>query len=162
SDGLALFLSPQMYRELRVPLEFQPQAQVGAMFTIKPLLPLLLEGAHFYVLVLGHRQPRLLLGTRDTVTAVQVPDLPESIDAALRYDDQARAQQGQTPVEKQGKQASERFALFHGQGGDYDGWRKVDLLRYFHLVDDALRPLLADQHAPLVVAAVEYLRPIWR
>lgn len=161
-DGLAVFVAPGFHRELRMPLAFEAQVSVGSMFTVKPLLPLLMEGGHFYVLALSHKRPRLLLCTREAVSEVALPGVPDGIEDALRYDDQARPQQSQTPQEEQGKQADERFALFHGQGGDVDGWRKVDLLRYFHLVEDAVRPVLADQHAPLVLAGVEYLLPIYR
>jgi hypothetical protein len=36
------------------------------------------------------------------------------------------------------------------------------VLRYFHQIDTGLRAFLRDEHAPLVLAGVEYLLPIYR
>jgi hypothetical protein len=161
-DGLALYVAPGFVRELRVPLELEARVACGEQFEVAPLLPLLMDTGHFYVLALSQAQVRLLVCTRASVADVRVPGLPADMEATLAYDDQARPQEAQTPVEEQGAQADERFALFHGQGGDFDGWRKVDILRWFHRVEDALRPVLGTQHAPMVLACVEYLRPLWR
>ena len=161
-DGLGIFLAPGFERELRLPITPRAQCNVAATFTIKPLLPLLQQNDHFYVLALSHNLPRLFVATRDSIAQLDVPGMPPGIDQALLYDNQARPQASQLPTEEQGKQADERFALFHGQGGGFDGWRKSDLLRWFRMVDAALHAVLAGQEAPLVVHAVEYLRPIWR
>ena len=161
-DGLALFMAPGFVRELKVPLTLEERVAVGPEFEIKPLLPLMMDGGHFYVLALSQAGLRLLLCTRASVAEMEIPGLPADLEETLRYDNQARPQEAQTPVEEQGAQADERFALFHGQGGDFDGWTKVDVLRWFHRVDDALRPVLAGQQAPMVLACVEYLRPLWR
>jgi hypothetical protein len=51
--------------------------------------------------------------------------------------------------------------IFHGDGfpGDVQEER---VLRYFRKVDRALREVLAGERAPMVLAAVEHLAPIWR
>jgi hypothetical protein len=51
--------------------------------------------------------------------------------------------------------------LFHGQGATGDD-EKETLLRYFQQVDSGLSELLADEQAPLVLAGVDYLLPIYR
>jgi Bacterial archaeo-eukaryotic release factor family 3 len=46
----------------------------------------------------------------------------------------------------------------HGSAGDV---QKDQVLRYFRKVDRALREVLAGERAPMVLAAVEHLAPIW-
>jgi hypothetical protein len=40
--------------------------------------------------------------------------------------------------------------------------KKADLLSYFRRIDRALHPLLREEKAPLVLAAVDYLQPLYR
>ena len=47
----------------------------------------------------------------------------------------------------------------HGSAGDI---QKDQVLRYFRKVNRALREVLAGERAPMVLAAVEHLAPLWR
>src|SRR5581483_3548913 len=51
-------------------------------------------------------------------------------------------------------------AIFSGHGVGIDD-KKDDLLLYFQKIDHGLRRVLRGEHAPLLLAAVEYLRPIY-
>jgi hypothetical protein len=55
----------------------------------------------------------------------------------------------------------ERSAIFHGRGVSVDD-AKSNILRYFQKIDKGLQELLRDEQAPLVLAGVEYLWPIYR
>jgi len=52
--------------------------------------------------------------------------------------------------------------MFHGQGAGAEVPKKDNILRYFHLLDKGLSELLRDKRAPLVLAGVDYLFPIYR
>jgi len=52
--------------------------------------------------------------------------------------------------------------MFHGQGVGAEVPKKDNILRYFHLLDKGLAELLRDKRAPLVLAGVDYLFPIYR
>lgn len=56
-----------------------------------------------------------------------------------------------------GKQAG----IFHGQGGLKDT-AKADLEGFFQIINRALDPLLCNETAPLLLAGVDYLLPIFR
>ena len=56
----------------------------------------------------------------------------------------------------------ERPAIFHGHGVASADDPKDYILRYFHRVDEGLRDLLRDEQAPLVLAGVDYLHPIYK
>jgi hypothetical protein len=159
SDGLAVFLSRELCRSYRLPIDFEVLVVVAERFHIKPLLPLLSGDGQFYVLALSQDEVRLLQGTRYSVSEVDLRDLPESLAEALRWDDPERQLQFHTSTRAPSSRGK-RPAAFHGHGvGANDA--KENILRYFHRIDHALRDLLRDERAPLVLAGVDYLLPIY-
>jgi Bacterial archaeo-eukaryotic release factor family 3 len=157
SDGLALFSRPGWWRSLRVPLHLPELAVVADRFHISPLLPLPTGGGHFFVLALSKNQIRLLEGTRDRLEEVDLPGVPLGVRDALQGEEAQR--QLQLSVADRGGVAAR--GVFHGHGSDADV-QKERVLRYFRKVDRALREVLAGERAPMVLAAVEHLAPIWR
>jgi hypothetical protein len=80
------------------------------------------------------------------------------MNEALNLDGADRGSQSHFATrDGKGKQSS----VFHGQGGVRDS-HKDELAQYFRLIDAALAPVLADEQAPLVLAGVDYLLPIYR
>lgn len=155
-DGLALFLSRSGFRSYRVPFEFEELVVVTDRFHIKPLIRLLSEDGRFYILTLSGKKVRLLQGTRHSVSEMDLEEVPHGLAEALRFDDPERQLQFHTV----GRGSS---AIFHGQGDVFDAKRhKKDLLRYFQQVDKGLHELLRQRAEPLVLAAVDYLIPIYR
>lgn len=157
--GLALFISEGFFRFYRVPIEMIELAIVNDRFHLKPLIPLLSGDDRFYILTLGQRDVRLLEGNRYGMTReVEIEGLPKSMDEALQYDETAKEEQ-----RRQGGGAG-RAALqggsYHGQGAERENV-KEDLLQYFHLVDKALHDFFRKRRAPLVLAGVSYLLPIY-
>ena len=53
-------------------------------------------------------------------------------------------------------------SVFYGQGGGGSDEHKTDLLRYFQMIDRGLHEFLRKERAPLFLAGVEYLWPIYR
>lgn len=159
SDGLALFLSPGAFRSYRLPLDFEELAVVADRYHLKPLLPLLAGDGRFYILALSQNEVRLLGASRYGVDEVELGDnVPESLADALKFDDPERQLQFHTGAGGGG--GGGRAAVFHGHGAEDD--QKDDILRYFHKIDRGLGEVLKGQEAPLVVAGVDYLLPIYR
>jgi hypothetical protein len=161
SDGLAIFRSRQLFREFRLPYGFQPLMVVAERFHIKPLLPLLSGDGRFYVLALSQQEVRLLQGTRYSVGEVDVEGAPHGRAEALRFNDPERQLQFHTSTVTPGGRG-DRPAAFHGQGVGQGAEAKTDILRYFHKVDEGLQEVLRDEEAPLVLAGVDYLLPIYK
>ncbi|HET6603044.1 MAG TPA: hypothetical protein VFG21_02355 [Xanthomonadaceae bacterium] len=162
SQGLAIFLSPTGSREYALPLDFEPHVVVDDHYEVKPLLPMLLGDGHFFILALSKNKVRLLGATRHSVDEIHVPDLPADLSQALAQDVPERSLQFHTGTPAPAVGGGERAAVFHGQGAGDDTRAKVDLLRYFRLVDRALHKVLHEESAPLVLAAVEYEQAIYR
>lgn len=114
---------------------------------------------YFYVLTLSQQQVRLLRATQYTVERMDLGDVPGSLQEALRWDDPERELQWHSQT---GNQSDGRAAIFHGHGVGTKETHKENLLRYFQLLDQYLSKRLANEDAPLVLAGVDYLLPIYR
>jgi hypothetical protein len=153
-DGLALFLSPGLFQYYQLPESFRELVVVADRFHVKPLIPLFSEDGAFYILAISQNQAKLLQCTRYHVQEVTPEDVPSNLAEALQYDQPEKQHQFHTT-------GPGGMTISHGHGvsKDYD---KVNILRYFQQVDRGLQPVLADEHAPLIIAAVDYLHPIYR
>jgi hypothetical protein len=157
SDGLAYFLSPDVVRAYRLPAPFPELVSVGDRFHVTPLLPLLHSDGRYYVLALSQNRVRLLQGTAFGAHEVDVAGLPTGLAEALRFHDRDEPLTFHThPALKLGRWG----AIFSGHGVGIDD-HKDELLLYFRQIDRGLAYLLHDERAPLVLAAVEYLWPIY-
>jgi hypothetical protein len=157
-DGLALFLSPGMFRQYQLPASFESLVVVAHRFHVKPLLALL-GGNEFFVLALSQNAVRLFEGSRFGLSVIDDPEgVPKSLADALKYDDLEKQLQFRTGIGVGGARG-ERAAMFHGQSADD---AKDRIQRYFRQIDQGLRDLLREAQAPLVLAGVEYLLPIYK
>lgn len=157
SDGLAIFLNQELSRSYRLPLEFTDLLVISDNFHIKPLLPLISGDENFYILALSQNENRLLEGTRFGIDQVDLENVPDSMAEALRFDLTERQLQYHTKSSPKGGQ---RDALYHGQGAVSNG-EKEDILRYFQQVNKGVQETLQNETAPLILAGVDYLLPIY-
>jgi hypothetical protein len=167
-DGLAVFVSPEWFRYYRVPLEFDELVVTSDRFHVKPLMPLLAEDGKFYILAISKDRTRLLQASQSSVSELDldnIDNIPQGMADALRYD--VVEKQVQFHTETAGAPggitapAGGRQAMFHGQGSVKED-RKEPILRYFQQVDNGLRDFLQDESVPLIVAAVDYLHPLYQ
>ncbi|MBI2267209.1 MAG: hypothetical protein HYU64_18945 [Armatimonadetes bacterium] len=156
--GVAVFLSSHEFRHFCLPYHFEELVAVNDRFHIKPLLPLLSGDGQFFLLALSQHNMRLLQGTRANIGEVRIPGVPGSREEAVRYDSPAK--QVHFHARSKGRTGGQSV-IFHGQGvGDED--LKEDLRTYCHQIDKGLHGRLKNEHAPLILAAVDYLHPIYR
>jgi hypothetical protein len=156
-DGLAVFLAPDFQRIYRLPWSFQEELEVGRLFQVAPLLPLLHGDSRFYVLAVSQNSVRLFQGTRFTVSPVDLKGVPRNLAEALRTHDRDEVLTFHTRPTS----GCSWGAIFEGHGVGIDD-EKDDLLRYFQRIDRGLHEVLREERAPLVLAAVDYLQPIYR
>ena len=77
NDGLAMFLSVEMFRYYLLPFVFKELVIITHRFHIKPLLPLLSGDGRYFVLALSQNKIRLLQSTHYSVSELDVADVPE-------------------------------------------------------------------------------------
>ena len=166
AEGLAVFVSGEVFRHYRLPYAFPELTVVGDRFHLKPLLPLLTSDGHFHILALSQNEVRLLKATRMSVTETELTDVPRSLAEVLQYQevqDQERDRfltrtvRAAAPGEARGRQA-----IFHGGHGGAAEDRQDDIREFFRLLDKGLRQVLREHQAPLVLAGVEFLLALYR
>jgi hypothetical protein len=157
NDGLAVFLSHDMIEYYRLPYAFDELVVVGKRFHIKPLIRLLSADTHFYLLALSQNSCRLFHGNRFQLSEVVLKDIPSSLAEALKYDQFEKQLQYHTGAPTQ---RGRRPAMFHGQGVGTDDSKEY-ILQYFRQLDRGVSRFLNKERAPLMLAGVEYLHPLY-
>jgi hypothetical protein len=158
SDGFAAFLSSNWFRYYRLPVSFEELLVITDRYHIKPLLPLLANDGRFYILALSLNEVRLFQCSRYNFTEIELGDIPGSLDEAIALDEPERQLQFHT---KTPQGTGNRAAIFHGHGAGEEEEKK-SILKFFKQIDQGLQKMLLDDPAPLVLAGVEYLLPIYR
>ena len=158
SDGMALFMSRQLFRPYRLPIKLDELVVVGDRFHVKPVLPLLTGDGKFYLVALSQNEVRLFACTRHSISQVELEGVPLNLDEAMKYEESEKQLQFRTSTAGSG---GNRSPMFHGHGaGPYD--YKDRILRFLQDLDRGLTKTIPDPRAPLVIAAVDYLAPIFR
>lgn len=160
SSGLAVFVADGFFRHYRLPVEVRELAVVEDRFHLKPLLPLLSGDGRFHILALSQKRVRLLEATRHSVRELDLGDLPTSLNEAVGYEVEETHLQFHTGTAGR-TGAGVRPAIYHGQGGGEDD-AKLEIQKFFNLLDRGIGALVADRNAPLVLAGVEFLLPLYR
>lgn len=160
-EGLVVFLSEGYSKIYRLPARFDERVVVANSFHVKPILPLLNGNGNFYILALSMNQVRLFLGSRDTISEIELVDMPKSMGEALQIEDLQKNLGFHTDTANTvGGTGGERPAIFYGQGVEAN--KKDEILQYFRKVDDGLSRQIDDESVPMVIAAVDYLQPLYR
>ncbi|MEX1121627.1 MAG: hypothetical protein WD491_15050 [Balneolales bacterium] len=156
NDGLAVFRTSDMERFYRLPIQFEELVTVNKRFHIKPLLPLFSENGKFYILALSQKKIRLFHGTRNTVTELEIQDVPLSLQEYLKFDEFERSTQFHTEMARAPGEGV-RSAMFFGHEADNE--IKEQIGRWFREIDRVITPSLNGD--PLMLYGVEYLHPVY-
>lgn len=156
--GLAIFTAPGLLRSYHCPVPFRDRVVIGQHLYLKPLVPLANEPDRFYVLLLSEKHVALLRGAAGSLTEL-APDIPHSLKQA--FESEEVEQQHQVRSIATGVGTGSRMALYYGQGEGMED-EKERLARFFAMVNRGVSKALRQEHAPLILAAVDYLVPIYR
>ncbi len=154
SDGLAIFLSVEGMQLYSVPLSFSEMIFVSDQYHIKPMFPLITNDGHFYVLALSQKKVRLFMATPYNIDEITPDEMPSNLEDALGKEVSEKSIQQHSADGKGNKE------IVHGQGGS-NADEKADLLRFFRVIDEQVVKAIGTEHAPLILASVEYLQPIY-
>lgn len=142
SDSLCVLASADVMRTYRLPIATDTAAEVSDRFHIKPILAALADASSFLILALAEGSVRLIEVSASEAKEVKVPGLPKDMSKAL------------------GKaMPRDRAPSRRIQGGE---GTKTLYTSYFRKIDHALHPVLNGRNAPLVLACVEYLAPLFK
>ena len=152
-DGLAVFMAADDFHYYPLPFSVKELLVIAQSYYVKPVLPLFTNNGHYYILAISQNEVRLFDGTRYGVSQIALPDgIPANMEEALRLDDPQKTLQ---------MHPGGGGGMFHGQGPG-DEQQKVWIEQYLNLVDASLKEIFREQNAPLVLAGVDYLLPMYR
>jgi hypothetical protein len=157
SDGLAIFISDNLFEKYTVPVNFEEYNYVSTEFYLKPLMPLFNGDGLFYLLTLKIDDVKFYEGTRHSITEIIVDDLvPSKLEDSVGYDYEQKSLQFRS------QQGNKGEGMFHGHG-DSETELKNELVRYFREIDKGLMTILHDdQKPPLVVCCSDSHFPIYQ
>ncbi|MBK8518400.1 MAG: hypothetical protein IPL55_19585 [Saprospiraceae bacterium] len=157
SDGLAIFMSDDLFEKYSVPVYFEEFNYLSNEFYLKPLIPLFNGDGLYYLLTLKIDEVKLYEGTRNNITEIMIYDLiPSQLEDTVGYDYEQKSLQSRSQQGNKGK------GMFHGRG-DRDSDKKNELVRYFRDIDKGLMTMLHDdQKPPLVISCLDYHFPIYQ
>ncbi len=157
-DGLAAFAAPGFLQVYRLPIQFEDRVVTGQVFQIRPMLSCVNENGRFFILVISQNHTRFLEATSQWVQRVEVAGLPVSEATDRRAHDRDEILRFHSHPARVGRAFE---AVYSGQGVGIDDY-KDEILHYFQDVDRAIHHKLANEHAPLILATVDYLAAIYR
>ncbi|MCX5845068.1 MAG: hypothetical protein NTW12_01710 [Deltaproteobacteria bacterium] len=157
SDGLAVFLSADVFSYYCLPIDFDELIVVADRFHVRPLLPVLGSDGRFYILTLSQNEIRLYESTKQSIREIELETIPKNIADALHYDELEK----QVRFHRGTSRGGERGSMLSGGGANLDDM-KENILKYFRQINRGLHSLLKDERVPLVLAGVDYLFPIYR
>jgi len=152
-DGLAVFLSGGLFLYQILPFQLNELLVVSDHFHIKPLLEMFTEDGIFYLLAISLNRVRFFQCTHYSVADITPTNIPLSLEQALKYEQPEKQQQFHN--------AGPGGLISFGQGIGKE-FSKEAILRFFLQVNKGLKEVLQTEHAPLVLAAVDYLHSLYR
>lgn len=154
TNGLAVFIAEGYFRFIRMLVAPGKKVFCNSAFLVSPLVALLTSTEYYYLLVVSKQRAKLFRGDRFGLEFIPVEGLPDELTdvtgIAEKNSSTWRASGGGTGG-----------ASFHGAGGELD--HKVEISSYLEAVDDVLyKKIFNKENAPLLLAGVEYMLPIYR
>jgi hypothetical protein len=157
-EGLAIFISQEVFRVVNVPFDVEEFVAAGPRFHLKPIIRLLLSDTDYYVLTVGLGGSRLYHGNRYSIHPVEVPGMPNGMEDALRYDDFDTPQK--TGQRMPGTHGAQNTAM-HGHATAEEKLNR-DMDRYVRRLERSVSEYLNGSHEPLILAGTDYVLPIYR
>lgn len=165
-NGLALFMTPGEFHAYMLPHECREMAMVGSSFSIKCAIPSLVSDGQFYILAVSQNEVRLLEASHHSARRIRLADVPSSMRemlAFLEVHDGLRWHMGTNTPGRSRQGLEPGGMMFTGHGAGDEENEKVRIAEFLNEIDKGVRRLIDDgTHAPLVIAGVEYLHPIYR
>lgn len=152
-----MFFSENGFHFFRLPVKFTEMVVVTNRFHVKPLLPIITTDGAFHILAVSQNRLRLLEGTRYTVDEIELGDTPETL--ADTFPDGFPEKKLQAHSGRQAGSGDRAGLVF---GNDPGSEMKSHIQQWFHTVEKAVTDILTDTQAPLVLAGVESLFPLYK
>jgi Bacterial archaeo-eukaryotic release factor family 3 len=153
--GRALFMAGNFFGCHHLAEPVAERAVIGRVFFVRPLLPVMGASARFFLLAVSQKHAALYEGSRDGIHKLTIEMAPASLHEDLEGQEFERQSQFHSAAPKS---TGKRGSVFYGT----DINQKERILHFLRTVDRTVARSLKGQSAPLVLAAVEYLFPLYK
>jgi len=150
-DGLAIFCRDNGFTQIWTPMTLPEQATVSDCCNLKPLMPACQGDGQFYVLTITRHGVQLYSGSHFGLEAIELPGATSIAEAISQTDGEHHSNM---------RSESSNGAARHF-GTVVDDKSKERIVSYFRLIDTCVRAQLHTERAPLVVAGLDYLLPLY-
>jgi hypothetical protein len=153
TEGLALFADARGVRQYRLPAPVPEIGISGRRPYVTPLLSILEGEGRFYLLELHQHGIRLHEGSRFALREIVISGFSGTAEEHQHaHADRSESKQVVHPV---------RQVDHVHLGSAHEEGAKERALKYFRSVDHAIRPIIQESDAPLLVSGVEWLQPLY-
>ncbi|MBA3648147.1 MAG: hypothetical protein H0W62_06295 [Chitinophagales bacterium] len=155
--GIAVFMADGFFKFIKVPFSLHEEIYINNSFNVVPLVPAMSNEEKFYLLVISKKHVKFYKADAFEMEELIIPELPFGMSDVVHFEEKDDQNLFRT-----GGHGSTGGANFHGIGaGEPD--EKTHIAMYFDEVDEVLmKYVLATEKAPLMIAAVDYLVPIYK
>lgn len=153
-EGLALFLSPDIFKLMQLPLPLEERGIVDKRFFLKPVIPFAESEAQYFVLALARRNTRLLKCTTGGYERIEPPEHLESYDnyaGTFEFEKSQGAHSG-----AQGRDVN------HGFGVTGDETEKAHLEQFISQLENWVRDQVDDTGLTLLLAGDPQITGIYK
>lgn len=157
SVGLAMFVSRDGARVLRLDVEMPEQVVVGDRFYLRPLLAAYRTDESFWALALDKNGTRLFRGDRSFIEEVPLaPGTPVTFEDAMKFDDTAEPNlANNTFIARAASRGAQRGASnFAGHGGEKDVSTEQSA-RFARIIERAVAEILKNETTPLLLFGID-------
>ncbi|MTI23312.1 hypothetical protein E1176_19945 [Fulvivirga sp. RKSG066] len=159
SDGLAIFYDGEDLITHQIPKTFSEYVYVNSHFYLKPMADLIHSSDRHFIMALSLGEVKFYEATQYSIVDVKISDLvPSSFKDVVGYDYEQKYLEARTGQGESG----DADGMYHGHGSGNETEKKKEALKYFRAIDEGIMKMLHDENAPLVIACVDYLFPIYK
>ncbi|MGE5419702.1 MAG: hypothetical protein ACM3UT_05920 [Chloroflexota bacterium] len=157
SEGLAIFVSEDIFEKFSVPVKFDEFHYLSSGFYLKQLFPMFNEYGHFFLLTVKKDDVRFYEGNKFGLTGVDVQGIvPARLEDSVGYDHEQKQLQFRT------QWGGNKPGSFHGHG-ESESRDRNELLVYLRDIDKGIMSKLHDkQDIPLLLCCLDYIYPLYK
>ena len=157
TPSLAVFISEDFFKFIRLPGPVTEEVLVNSSFSVSRLLPFMVRKEYFWLLVISKKNPKFYRADAFGIEHIPVDELPLAVDDVVHFENKEDQKLFRT-----GSTGRSRNANYHGMG-DGKPDEKQHIAIYLEEVDDTLwETHLNKSTAPLLLAGLDFLIPIYR
>ncbi len=161
SDGLAVFVSENVFEYYTLPINFEEYHYIGKEFYLKPLVPMFSGHGKFFILEIQPDKVAFYEATNYSITPIEIEDLtPDRLEDRVGYDYEEKHRKHKTQRSNIGANSSGTSTQHGYEPASRD--RKDEFQRFFRAVDQGIDKIIHNETVPLIVACEDYLFPIYQ